>query len=88
MAYIDNACQGSHLEAAADKLLWGVFYNTGQSRSSIESILVHKSEVNKFTNILSEKVFETLKLINPMDEASNYGCISWAEQVELLDEIV
>ena len=28
-AYIDETCTDKHLEAAVEKCLWGVFYNTG-----------------------------------------------------------
>ena len=73
-AYIDPSCD---LEDAVEQCMWGVFYNSGQSRSSIESILVHQDLKNKFTNMLSEKVQSTFKLENPMNENSNYGPITW-----------
>jgi acyl-CoA reductase-like NAD-dependent aldehyde dehydrogenase len=53
-AYIDNSCDDEHMKDAVNQCLWGAFYNSGQSRASIEGILVHKDMKNKFTNMLSE----------------------------------
>jgi len=38
--------------------------------------------------MLSEQVYETFKLANPMLETSNYGCINFPEAIALFDEIV
>lgn len=38
--------------------------------------------------MLSEKVFETFKLGNPMDKNSNYGCINFAEGLEFIESVV
>lgn len=79
IAYVDNTCTDSALEKAVEKCMWATFYNTGQSRSRIESILVHKDLVNKFTNMLSDKVFNTFKLDDPMKDTTNFGCINFSE---------
>jgi acyl-CoA reductase-like NAD-dependent aldehyde dehydrogenase len=61
--------------------MWGRFYNTGQSRNSIQNILVHQSIANKFTNIFTEMVMQKLSLINPSMDESNYGCIKLLEEI-------
>ena len=41
-AYIGKSCQDEALlKIAVEKCMWGKFYNSGQSRSAIEGILVH-----------------------------------------------
>lgn len=50
--------------------------------------MVHESLVNQFTNHLSDQVFNTLVLKNPMDDSSNYGCITSINELERLDGIV
>ena len=86
-AYVDETCEDK-LDKIADACLWGVFYNSGQSRNDIQSILVHESLFNKFTNMLSEKVYETLVLKDPMDETSNFGCIPFPEAIDIMDNMV
>lgn len=82
-AYIGEDCD---LEKAVEKVMWGVFYNSGQSRTSIEGILVHKSHGNQFTNMLTEKVGETLVLQDPMKPECNFGCVNYIESIQFLDE--
>ena len=79
IAYIDNSCSQAVLDRAIEKCMWGTFYNTGQSRSRIESILVHKDLVNKVTNQLSEMVLNTFKLDDPNKDSTNFGCINFSE---------
>jgi len=73
---LDNTERDKLLEKIVDKCLWGTYYNTGQSRNSIESIVVHQSMINKFTNMFTDKVYETLKLMNPALDECQYGCIN------------
>jgi len=89
-AYIGASCIDNQelLERAVDKCMWGKFYNSGQSRSSIEGILVHHTMVNRFTNMLSEKVNETLFLDDPMKDETNYGVINDPTQILNYNEIV
>lgn len=89
-AYIGASCIDNQelLERAVDKCMWGKFYNSGQSRSSIEGILVHHTMVNRFTNMLSEKVNETLFLDDPMLDETNYGVINDPTQILNYNEIV
>lgn len=68
--------------------MWGKFYNSGQSRSAIEGILVHHDMVNKFTNLLSEKVFETFVMDDPIKDSTNYGVVADRNQIINYDEIV
>ena len=82
-AYIGEHCD---LELAVEKIMWGVFYNSGQSRTSVEGILVHKNLSNKFTNMLTEKVGETLVLQDPMNPECNFGCLNYVEGIQYLDE--
>ena len=38
--------------------------------------------------MLSEKVFETLNLMNPMKEESNFGCINYPEAILYFNEVI
>lgn len=69
------------LDKALDEIMWAAFYNTGQSRHGVEQILVHENIASKVTNMISEKVFNTFVLENPMNESCNYGCIESPEQI-------
>jgi len=89
LAYIDESYSDEELLArAVEKCLWGAFYNSGQSRFSVASILVHESLAAKFTNLLSEAVYNTLVLGNPRKDSTNYGCTNLAESIPLFNEVV
>jgi acyl-CoA reductase-like NAD-dependent aldehyde dehydrogenase len=82
IAYIDESFEDDKLmEMAVEKCLWGVFYNSGQSRTSVEGILVHQSISSKFINMFTEKVFNTLKLQDPRDDTCNYGCVTDSDYI-------
>ena len=76
------------LERIVDKCLWSVYYNSGQTRESIESIIVHQSIANMFTNMFTEKVNEIFHLENPKLESCNYGCVNNPLDIGFFDEIV
>ena len=75
------------MELTLNELVKGSFYNTGQSRHSIQRIFVHKSISKEFINAFSKKAFETLKLGDPMLESTNIGPIANAEDISFLQEL-
>jgi acyl-CoA reductase-like NAD-dependent aldehyde dehydrogenase len=83
MAYIGESCGKNEelLNLAVEKCMWGAFYNSGQSRTGLKAILVHESIQNKFTNLLSKRVFETFILDDPMKETTNFGTIPDREYI-------
>ena len=89
LAYIDESYSDDELLAkAVEKCLWGAFYNSGESRTAVESILVHESLASRFTNSLSEAVYNTLVLGNPRQDSTNYGCTSAAESIQRYEDVV
>lgn len=48
------------IDIATDAILKAAFYNSGQSRNSIQRVYVHKELYSDFTNHFSKKAFETL----------------------------
>ena len=84
-AYVDPDCD---VDLAIKRLLEGAFYNTGQTRNSIERIYVHKEIYNDFVNRYTKKAFEELKIGDPMLETTNIGPIALAEGPEFLHEVV
>ena len=68
-------------------LVKGAYYNTGQSRNSIQRIFVHKDISQDFINQFSKKVFEEIKMGDPMNEENYIGPMAVLEHVEQLQEI-
>ena len=68
--------------------MWGAFYNSGQSRTRLEAITVHESIVNKFTNLLSKRVYDAIVLGDPMKEITNFGPVTDLEHIMKFEEVV
>lgn len=68
-------------ELTLQTLVKGAFYNTGQSRNSIQRIYVHKDISGDFINQFSKKAFEELKLGDPMNEDTNIGPMAILEHI-------
>ncbi len=83
-AYVAPDCD---IELALQTLVKGSYYNTGQSRNSIQRIFVHKEISGSFINQFSKKVFEELKIGDPMKEDTNIGPMAVIEHLENLQEI-
>jgi acyl-CoA reductase-like NAD-dependent aldehyde dehydrogenase len=75
-------------ELTLQTLVKGVFYNTGQSRNSIQRIFVHKDISGDFINDFSKKAFEELKIGDPMLDSTNIGPIALLDHIEELQEVV
>eukprot|EP00347_Sterkiella_histriomuscorum_P004449 403360417 len=73
---------------AIEMLLKASFYNTGQSRNSMQRIFVEKVIYDEFVNKFSKRAFETLKLGDPMDESTNIGPLATSEYVEVMQDLV
>jgi acyl-CoA reductase-like NAD-dependent aldehyde dehydrogenase len=83
-AYVAPDCD---FDLTLQTLVKGAYYNTGQSRNSIQRIFVHKEISTKFINAFSKKVFEDLKMGDPMNEDTYIGPMAVLEHVEQLMEI-
>jgi len=63
------------LDYVVDKILWGTFTNQGQQRDSVQSILVNKEGLDKFTDAFIAKVKEELIPMDPAGMRCKYGPI-------------
>lgn len=61
------------LEAAAEGLVDGVFFNSGQSCCAVERIYVHESVYSRFVDLFVDVTRATQKLGNPLDEETTLG---------------
>ncbi|TNV79592.1 hypothetical protein FGO68_gene16974 [Halteria grandinella] len=84
-AYVAGDCD---VELTVQTLVKGAFYNTGQSRNSIQRIYVHKDISGDFINQFSKKAFDELKLGNPLLDTTNIGPMAILEHVEELQEVI
>jgi acyl-CoA reductase-like NAD-dependent aldehyde dehydrogenase len=75
------------MDLALQTLLKGSYYNTGQSRNTIQRIYVHKDIGGDFINHFSKKVFEELKIGDPMKEDTNIGPMAVLDHIENLQEL-
>lgn len=78
-AYVAPDCD---FDLTLQTLVKGAYYNTGQSRNSIQRIYVHKDISNKFINAFSKKVFEELKMGDPMNKDTYIGPMAVLDHVE------
>ena len=72
------------IELTLQTLIKGAFYNSGQSRNSIQRIYVHKEIGGDFINRFSKKVFDDLKLGDPMKDDTNIGPMAILDHIEHL----
>ena len=75
------------IDLAADELIWGRMYNTGQICCASKRFLVHKSIASEFAKKAVEKISK-LKLGMPSDETSELGClISERAAIKVEDQV-
>ncbi len=76
--------EGTNLKDAVQRIVFGAFYQSGQSCVSVQRILVHRSVYDETVQLLCERI-ATLKVGNPMEEETFVGPIiseSDAERIE------
>ncbi len=76
--------EGTNLKDAMQRIVFGAFYQSGQSCVSVQRILVHRSVYDETVQLLCERI-ATLKVGNPMEEETFVGPIiseSDAERIE------
>ena len=66
--------EDADIELAADELLWGRMYNTGQVCCASKRFLVHKNVAEKFAALAVEKI-KKIKVGMPQDEDTRLGCL-------------
>jgi len=76
------------LEATADALVDGAFFNSGQSCCAVERIYVHESIYQKFIDRFVDVTRATQKLGNPLDQRTTLGpVVSAAAAQEIRSQI-
>ena len=76
--------EGADIEDAADRLILGAFYQSGQSCISVQRILIHRSLYESLKRALVERVAK-LKSGDPRDESVSLGpliTVADAERIE------
>jgi acyl-CoA reductase-like NAD-dependent aldehyde dehydrogenase len=75
------------VEAAADAMAEGAFYNNGQSCCAVERIYVHRDVAPRFTEALAAKV-SSLVVGDPADAETFIGPLAMSGQLEVLERQV
>ncbi len=76
--------RNADLDLAADEIVWGRLYNTGQVCCASKRFLVDRAVVNEFTSKVIDRISK-LRVSNPQDEKADIGCLiseSAAKKVE------
>jgi len=66
--------EDADVDLAAEELIWGRMYNTGQVCCASKRFLVHRSRVEEFTQKAIEKINAIPKGM-PSDENARFGCL-------------
>jgi acyl-CoA reductase-like NAD-dependent aldehyde dehydrogenase len=66
--------EDADVDLAAEELIWGRMYNTGQVCCASKRFLVHRSRVEEFTRKAIEKINAIPKGM-PSDENARFGCL-------------
>ncbi|RCS54229.1 aldehyde dehydrogenase family protein [Bremerella cremea] len=77
--------EGTNLEDAVDRIIFGAFYQSGQSCVSVQRILIHKSLYEKAVALLCEKISQ-LKTGDPQKEDTFVGPIISAQDAERISD--
>jgi acyl-CoA reductase-like NAD-dependent aldehyde dehydrogenase len=77
-------CDDADIEAAAESLAEGAFYNAGQSCCSVERIYVHESVCSLFLEKLIEKTRHFI-VGDPSDKKTFIGPLTRKAQLDVLD---
>jgi acyl-CoA reductase-like NAD-dependent aldehyde dehydrogenase len=77
-------CEDADLERAADRVLVGAFYQSGQSCISVQRILVHEKVYTRFRDLLVSKTRE-LRVGDPKQEETFLGPLITQADAERLE---
>ena len=77
--------EGTNLEDAVARIIFGAFYQSGQSCVSVQRVLIHKSLYDKAVTMLCEKVAK-LKAGDPQDEETFVGPIISEKDAQRIGE--
>ena len=81
--------EDANLEYAAERCSFGGFLRAGQACISVQRLYVHRTVVERFTELFLERV-SSLPTGNPLDDATVVGCLvdeaAAVKAVELIDE--
>ena len=80
-------CEDAAIEVAAESLADGAMYNAGQSCCAVERLYVHERVHDAFVEAFVATV-KGWKLGDPMDEATYFGPLARAPQLEVLERQV
>jgi acyl-CoA reductase-like NAD-dependent aldehyde dehydrogenase len=80
-------CDDVNVNAAAETVADGAFYNTGQSCCSVERIYVHEKVHDAFVAAFLASV-KSYKIGDPMDESTYIGAITRRPQLRVLTQQV
>jgi acyl-CoA reductase-like NAD-dependent aldehyde dehydrogenase len=77
--------EGSDIVDAVDRIIFGAFYQSGQSCISVQRIMVHESLYEPFKKLLVKKT-AVLKMGDPKDENTFIGPMISEQEAERLEE--
>jgi acyl-CoA reductase-like NAD-dependent aldehyde dehydrogenase len=77
--------QGTDLEYAAERIIFGAFYQSGQSCISVQRVYVHQSIWEEMVSLLIEKT-AALKAGDPLDEETYLGPIISQKEAARIEE--
>jgi len=78
---------GADIDFAADRIIVGAFYQSGQSCISVQRILAHETVYEELKTILAQKA-SALKSGNPLDEDTFLGPMISEEDAERMEQWV
>lgn len=82
-----NDLSDEDLAVAADLAVAGATKNSGQRCTAVKRILVQESVADRFVPLVLERA-KALRFGDPMDEATQLGCVVHAEAAALFDDRV
>ncbi|MBA2113746.1 aldehyde dehydrogenase family protein [Bremerella alba] len=76
--------EGTNLEDAAQRIVFGAFYQSGQSCVSVQRVLIHRSVYDATVELLCERIAK-LKVGDPMGKETFVGPMITASDAERLE---
>ena len=80
-------CADADLEAAANGAVSGIFAATGQTCIAGSRLFVHEAVHDELVERLSDRA-ETIRLGDPLDEATEMGPVAFSEQLEKVQSYI
>lgn len=77
--------EGTNLEDAVQRIVFGAFYQSGQSCVSVQRILIHRSVYDATVKLLCERVAK-LKVGDPMDKETFVGPIISPKDAQRIED--